>query len=629
MANCIPPVEHALKGVAQQMARGTTSTVAAWHPRRRTRGVRAHGTGGRLAAAAVVLAFLASVGATFAQSPPGCDSNNLQINISVFPPVLNNGDKAVYQVMVSNGTVAEGACDVSHATVTFCCPGPDGNPLPGPAGCIDVPIAVAPCDVNGDSNCITAAGADNLSFPADGSQDIRVPGLQCTIVFNPGVTRARCKAQVNAGYILAQTPDGVPQPELPKLLDVFMITPTPTRTSTPTPSRTPTWTPTPTPTHTHTPTHTPTPTRTHTPSPTPTRTPSHTSTPTPTHTHTPTPSPPPTPTSTPPPTATPTITPTPSPVPGPGDCCECTGPTNLCAPPGLSGCFLVCPNGTPAVPVYNAICISEGPDAGRCLTPTPTPTPGPNDCCECPGLLTCSQPVSGQCGLECPGGTPPAIVPGSVCMNAQTPGSGVCVTPTPSPTGTPTPNCLDPGSGTFPPLIPGYCGRYINDCQSEICIFPPSASRPNGLPDNHRQCKVDDPTCDAVLGDQQCTFTFQICFNLDNEDRFLCKHKGPIRMVWLKFPRESRTRGSEGAPNRDAFEAAMMALGGEISGFKTRSIAFNPPLADTVCSPPIQWIVPLRQKRLTLLPSTYKRINWLSYGEGRRDGDHLFLKCLP
>jgi hypothetical protein len=115
-------------------------------------------------------------------------------------------------------------------------------------------VTTSPCEVNGLADCTPTAGSSNLSFPADGTGNITVPGLQCTINVNSGVTRARAEARVNGGYILEQTAAGVPQPELPKVIDVDVIgfAPTPTETATVTPTETPTQTPTDTPTPTAT-----------------------------------------------------------------------------------------------------------------------------------------------------------------------------------------------------------------------------------------------------------------------------------------------------------------------------------------------------------------------------------------
>lgn len=276
------------------------------------------------------------------------------------------------------------------------------------------------------------------------------------------------------------------------------------------------------------------------------------------------------------------------------------------------------------------------------ITPTATKTPGPNDCCECSDAAhTCSQPSAGQCGLICPDGTPPAIHPNSACVvppptttgTPSTPGSEGCATftPTSTPTMTPTPNCLGNGPGGLPDLIPGYCGPLYLDCLSEICLPAPGPLLPNGLPNNHLTCKMDDPTCDAVLGDKACTFDFRICFNLMSDTRFQCSARGPIGGVYLRTPNENNPKTPFNLQNRDAFEAALMGLGGVLSSFKQRSISFTPPLAGTVCSETIPWLVPLKQNQKTFaVRSREVRVNWHTYGSTRGfDGDHLYFKCTP
>ena len=273
------------------------------------------------------------------------------------------------------------------------------------------------------------------------------------------------------------------------------------------------------------------------------------------------------------------------------------------------------------------------------ITQTPTKTPAPSDCCECADENhTCAQPTAGQCGLICPSGTPPVIHPNSACVappptttgTPSTPGRGGCATytATPTPTTTPTPNCLGTGPGGLPDLIPGYCGPLYQDCLSEICLPSPGPVLPNGLPDNHLACSPDDPTCDAIPGDQACTFSFRICFNIVNESRYECRIRGPVTLTYLHVPNESKPKTFNIA-NVNAFEAAMIQLGGTISSFKGRSISFAPPLAETVCTEPILWTVPLKQ-RTTSVARRKVRINWHTFGSTRGfDGDHLFLRCNP
>src|SRR5262249_46584459 len=152
----------------------------------------------------------------------------------------------------------------------------------------------------------------------------------------------------------------------------------------------------------------------------------------------------------------------------------------------------------------------------------------------------------------------------------------------------PTQNCLGTENGGLEDLIPGYCGPMYQDCLGEICIPYQPPLLPNGLPDNHLECTVDNPMCDAVLNDKGCTFSFRLCFNISTESRFACRARGPIGIVWLHQQNENNATGFNVA-NRDAFEAALIHLGGTISTFDGRSIPFNPPLQDTVCTAPILW----------------------------------------
>jgi hypothetical protein len=235
----------------------------------------------------------AALAACSGQSPVGCSANRLNIDIQAMPLAAPNGSLVTYLVQVSNNPGGNSdACDATDAFVTFCCPAANGLPEPGPTGCTKIPVTQMTCQVNDGANCTpTAEALAGIDFPANGSNDKSVPGLQCLINVNPGVTMARAQAMVDDGYLLCQLPSpstGVPQPALPKLLDVIVIPPTETPTNTPTntPTQTPTSTATNTPTATFTSTPTFTATNTFTPSATPTNTATRTSTPTATRTAT-------------------------------------------------------------------------------------------------------------------------------------------------------------------------------------------------------------------------------------------------------------------------------------------------------------------------------------------------------
>ena len=242
--------------------------------------------------------------------------------------------------------------------------------------------------------------------------------------------------------------------------------------------------------------------------------------------------------------------------------------------------------------------------------------------------------------LEQPTPTP---TPTPTTTPTTTPTATPTKTPTPTPTPTSacvcTPSDLIPGSaraaggaaGKLPLSDARMSIRLGVDCLSEICVCPPGPRLPNGLPDNHLACRHDDPTCDAVAGDNACTFTFRLCFNREQDNRFFCKVTGPVAEVRLKIPREGSPKTRIDLENRDAFEAALMKLGGMVSGVQTRSIVFNPPLADTVCTDPVLFKLALRQNSRTqaLLRRT-GRLNYRAYQpDGTLDGDTLFFRCNP
>jgi len=219
------------------------------------------------------------------RSPPLCNQNGLDIQISRTPPdpIVPSGTTVTYTVTANNLPLGGGIpCDATALAVSFTCPAADGTP-------------------NGTSTVL--ATNDTL---LSGTSKV-YPPVMCTIVVNPGVTSATAQTTYSATIHTTDPDDGASGT---KTITVNVIPPTVTNTPTATPV-TPTATPV-TPTSTPvTPTITPTPTITSTPLP-PTATPTITQTP-PAGTATPTPSQTPffTPTQ-PPPTAPPTATQTPT-----------------------------------------------------------------------------------------------------------------------------------------------------------------------------------------------------------------------------------------------------------------------------------------------------------------------------
>ena len=199
--------------------------------------------------------FVARVGAECSSpSPPGCSTNLLRnVGVEVSPAAVPNGSKATYTVDIVNIGAPANGCDVQKAFVIFCCPGADGNPVPGPVGCTNVPVTTSPCIVNDGATCVaTAEATTGIDLPADGSNNKTVVGLQCLINVDPGVTTALAEAIVKEGYLSCQSPSppGVPEPALGNIVSVKVMGsgPTPTVTPTLTPTTTATRTPTETPT---------------------------------------------------------------------------------------------------------------------------------------------------------------------------------------------------------------------------------------------------------------------------------------------------------------------------------------------------------------------------------------------
>jgi hypothetical protein len=87
-----------------------------------------------------VLLLLASARA---QSPPVCNSNELDVDLQAIPIATFAGETVNYFVRIENPGFGDG-CDVTDLTATFTCPGPtraaDGPSTPVPApGSFPVP----------------------------------------------------------------------------------------------------------------------------------------------------------------------------------------------------------------------------------------------------------------------------------------------------------------------------------------------------------------------------------------------------------------------------------------------------------------------------------------------------------
>jgi len=189
-------------------------------------------------------------------------------------------------------------------------------------------------------------------------------------------------------------------------------------------------------------------------------------------------------------------------------------------------------------------------------------------------------------------------------------------------------------------LIPGYCNSKKNDCLHEFCsaVDPEPTDRFNGKPGNLIECTDDDPDCDfGPPGDRACTFRFSLCFNVTDK-RFNCTSPQVVERVRFRRPKEA-----DDIANRDAMEAAVLALGMGASlnvGAGTpgrRAIEFSPPLTKKdVCTAPVDF-------KVSLPPTTGRRAigrgvavtvvepprKGLTSHQFHRDGDFLQLICHP
>jgi hypothetical protein len=144
--------------------------------------------------------------------PAGCSANRLNIDMQAQPLAAPNGTIVTCcPVQVSNNPGGNpDACDTTDGFITFCCPAANGLPEPGPVGCTRIPVTTAfppGCHVNNGADCVpTVEAMTGVDFPANGSNDKSVRGLQCLIHTNPGVMMARAQAMVDAGYLLCQLP---------------------------------------------------------------------------------------------------------------------------------------------------------------------------------------------------------------------------------------------------------------------------------------------------------------------------------------------------------------------------------------------------------------------------------------
>src|ERR1051326_4236868 len=77
----------------------------------------------------LVLTLATSFSGLASQAPPGCNANNLIVNIAKNANNVTNGATVTFTVTIQNPSSAD-TCDITLGTngLVFTCPGPDGTP---------------------------------------------------------------------------------------------------------------------------------------------------------------------------------------------------------------------------------------------------------------------------------------------------------------------------------------------------------------------------------------------------------------------------------------------------------------------------------------------------------------------
>jgi uncharacterized repeat protein (TIGR01451 family) len=120
---------------------------------------------------AIVVAGLGTAPARADQSPPGCSTNGLALDVTKSQTLARNGDTLTYTIKVSNSS--PGSCDITGAIVDLVLPAADGMPT--------------------GTSVRVATGA---SYPAGFAATV-IGTINYKVALNPGVTNAIVRATVD------------------------------------------------------------------------------------------------------------------------------------------------------------------------------------------------------------------------------------------------------------------------------------------------------------------------------------------------------------------------------------------------------------------------------------------------
>jgi cysteine-rich repeat protein len=260
--------------------------------------------------------------------------------------------------------------------------------------------------------------------------------------------------------------------------------------------------------------------------------------------------------------------------------------------------------------------------------------------------VTATEPAS---GTATPTSTPAET---STAAPTATPTTGESATPTPSST----PGCPSgvveageqcdfgddiPGDGCdplcrFELLVPGG-GATSSDCIAEWAVINPFNFPPLGnddLPSFRQSCVDGDPTCDADLDPDQCTFQVAVCLQNADPNLATCTAPPGIAKFVLTSPRPTNLSDEDDRLNAEALIAAFARLTPvEAGGNSANTFVLEPPLVLTApdnCTDTATLVVARRglSKRSEKFRISTTSAPPLDGGNGVKDSDTLLLTCL-
>ena len=294
--------------------------------------------------------------------------------------------------------------------------------------------------------------------------------------------------------------------------------------------------------------------------------------------------------------------------------------------------------------------LSLGNDA-FCALPTPTATPTPvRTATRTPTPTVSSTPtLSASPTITEPDKTSTPAVTSTAPTETPTPAEPATPTPSPSP-GCPS-GVIDAGEQCdlgddvagdgcdplcrFEVLLPGG-GTQISDCIAEWAVINPFNTPFLGsddLPSFKQSCVDGDPSCDADLIDDQCTFRVALCLQNADPNLPTCTAPPGISKYVLVSPRPNSSEAGDAAN-----ALALMDSFGRLSsvaptGDSSNTFEFDPPLvlaAPDNCTDTVLLVVERRglSERSEKFRTNTTSVPPIGSTRGIEDSDTLLLTCL-